>query len=51
MSAMSCSEMIALKATVLPRLMSERRHVMVQVRSTEFMGTVWFANYMVKKVL
>ena len=44
MSAMSCNEMMALKATVLPRLMSARRQLMAQVKSTEFVGTVWFAN-------
>lgn len=42
MRAMSCREMIALKATEEPMLMRERRHVMAQVVRTAFRGAVEF---------
>jgi hypothetical protein len=44
MRAMSCRLIMALKATVEPRLMSARRQVQVQVKMTEFEGTVGWAN-------
>jgi hypothetical protein len=40
MRAMSWSEMMALNATLLPMLMSDRRQVMVQVSRIELRGTV-----------
>jgi hypothetical protein len=39
MRAMSCREMIALKATLEPMLMRERRPVMTQVKRMELRGT------------
>jgi hypothetical protein len=45
MSAMSCNEMMALKATDDPMLISESRQVIVQVNMTEFSGIVEFRTY------